>query len=119
VRVVLLSLLLLAAAPAAAATAPTLVAHVVLAAPEPQCGPTTCAQPARGIVVRFRSGAGRVRSATTDKAGTLRAALPPGTYAVSTARTEEDPEATISPRRVVVRRAAVTRLTFLYRPGTP
>jgi hypothetical protein len=105
--------------PGSAGTTPNLVAKVVLASAEPQCSGTTCAQPARLVVVRFTNGAGVLRSAKTDTVGVLRTRIPAGTYRVSTARTESDPEARITPSHITIRNGSVTRVTFVYRVGTP
>lgn len=112
---------LCAAAAGSAAAPPTLAGHVVLQAMEPQLGspfakrgPGTAA---RSLVVRFRSADGRVRTAKTNAKGSFALALPPGAYAVSTALTEDAPEATITPKRVVVPAGRLTRVEFVYRPG--
>lgn len=105
--------------PALAGTTPNLVGKVVLASAEPHCNGTTCAQPARLIVVRFTNRAGVVRAVKTDKAGLLRTRIPAGTYRISTTRTESDPESRITPSQLTIRTGSVTRVTLVYRVGTP
>jgi hypothetical protein len=107
----------LAAAAAADASTPSLVGHVTLQAMHPNCGKAGCATPARSLVLRFRSAHGIVRSARTDPRGRFSLALAPGTYTVSTALTEDSPEAKIAPARVVIQRDRVSRIGFVYRPG--
>src|SRR5689334_7485429 len=104
-----------------AAAPPTLAGHVVLQAMEPQLGsPFAKRAPgtaARSLVVRFRAADGTVRAAKTNAKGSFALALPPGSYAVSTALTEDSPEARITPKQVVVHAGRLTRVEFVYRPG--
>jgi hypothetical protein len=107
----------IAAVTGADASAPSLVGRVTLQAVQPSCGKDGCAPPARSLVVRFRSPGGPVHSAKTNAKGTFSVSLPPGTYAVSTALTEDSPEAKIIPARVAIHRGRTAHITFVYRPG--
>jgi hypothetical protein len=112
-----LAVFAVAAGSAAGAGAPTLVGKVVLLAMEPHCGKAGCDAAARKLELRFRAPHRALRVVRTDAKGAFRIALPPGTYTVSTALTEDSPEAKLTPARVVVRRGAVVRQTFTYRTG--
>jgi hypothetical protein len=92
------------------ATSPTLVARVILAAPEPQCT-TTCVTPATRVRLVLAHGTRSVLGRTDPKGG-LRLSLTPGTWTV------RSPDgASVSPSRVVIARGTVTRVTLRYRPA--
>jgi len=110
-----------AAGAGSAAAPPTLAGHVVLQAMEPQLGSPfgkrALGSVARSLVVRFRAADGTVRTAKTNAQGSFALALPPGSYAVSTALTEDSTEAKITPKRIVVQPGRLNRVEFVYRPG--